>query len=268
VHADSFRRRSHVYPHYAKYFPISIISKHQYTLFQTPQGKHACTPQACTLTRMKLTRCVISPSHFSSYIQMKFFSAPTLGLTLTLLACTAWAACEPTEAIDPATLADELEKLGADSEFSMFSLPKVYEKSIIAADKLTLAPLPVVEGTPNEDARAIFSWVASNTHIVWKLSLFDIEDFTGAHLHLVQNTPDGPIVQHLVPERSEGDFIAPVDIAKGRVYVGSFGISELNDTLGVTSIREFITEYISKNYIYINVHGPENAAILRGFLNA
>ncbi|KAH7622674.1 putative Endoribonuclease YBEY, chloroplastic [Nannochloris sp. 'desiccata'] len=204
--------------------------------------------------------------HSLKLLKMKFFSAYTMGLALALLACTACATSEPTEAIDPGTLVAALERLGADSDFSVFYLPGVDAKSLIAADKLTLAPLPVVEGTPNEDARAIFSWLATDTHIVWKLSLFDIEDFTGAHLHL--NTPAGPIVQHLVPERSEGDFIDPIDIPNSQVYVGYFGTSELQETLGVTSIRQFIREYISQNEIYINVHGPETAAILRGFLNA
>lgn len=216
---------------------------------------------------------------------MKTFSASTLGLALALLACTALATSDTHSMdhlesikIDPSTLMDKLEKLGVDTDFSVFTLPGWDTKGILAADKVTLALLPppdtvavssvreIETENPNENAKAIFSWLATETHIVWKLSLFKIKDFTGAHLHL--NTPEGPIVQHLVPERAEGDFIAPIDIPKFRVYVGSFGISELKSTLGVTSIREFIRDFVSQNEIYVNVHGPGNAAILRGFLNA
>jgi len=225
----------------------------------------------------------------SSYIQMKFFSASTLGLALALLACTACAASEPTMDMDPseptmdmdpseptmdmdpATLEDKLvdafEALGAEIESSVSFLPEVDSKSIIAAESLTLDTLEdAVEGTPNEDAKAIFSWVATKTYIVWKLSLHDIKDFTGAHLHL--GPVPGPIVQHLVPDLAEGDFIDPINIPRAKFYVGSFDISEFGEALEVTSIREFVTDYISENEIYINIHGPETVPILRGFLSA
>ncbi|KAL4540704.1 hypothetical protein Ndes2526B_g03508 [Nannochloris sp. 'desiccata'] len=217
-----------------------------------------------------------------------------MGLALVLLACTATATTEASSALDleVANLVSALKKLGPDTELSAFILPNVNIKGILAVDKITLVPVPdapapavsiappvrvssvreiddkeeVDTPNPNADARAIFSWLATDTHIIWKLSLFDIEDFTGAHLHL--NTPAGPIVQHLVPELAEGDFIAPIDIPDSKLYVGSSDTSELKNTLGVTSIRKFITDFVSQNEIYINVHGPENAAILRGFLNA
>jgi hypothetical protein len=198
---------------------------------------------------------------------MKFFFAATLALAV--LACSARAQAPAPEVVafmDPSTIASKLESLGADKEFSAIDLTGVDAKSIIATDKFTLALLEAA-GELNAEARAIFSWIATNSHIVWKLSLFDIEDFTGAHLHL--NTPEGPIVQHLVPDQEEGDFIAPVDIPQsGRVSVGSFGIEELQETLGVTSIRDFIEQFIIRNEIYINVHGPDTIPILRGFLNA
>jgi hypothetical protein len=202
---------------------------------------------------------------------MKFSS--TVAIALALLACSAYAQ-EPSaetasawSAIDPVVLVDALEAAGPDTEFTVLTLPNVANtKSIIAADKVTLSLLPAA-GPRNQEARAIFSFLATDNAIVWKLSLVDIVGFTGAHLHL--NTPAGPIVQHLVPEISEGDFIPPVNIPKsGRVYVGTFGVSELEQTLGVRSIRQFIREFVSRNEIYINVHGPGNAAILKGFLNA
>jgi hypothetical protein len=215
---------------------------------------------------------------------MKTLSALPLAFALALLACTALATTETSADLDATNLAAALGKLGPDTDFTAFFVPDVDIKGIIAADKVTLTLVPpetpsvgvssvrvssVRELTPtttNQGAKAIFSWLATSSHIVWKLSLFDIEGFTGAHLHL--NTPAGPIVQHLVPSRPDGDFISPLNIPISKVYVGSFGTSELKSTLGVTSIREFITDFISQNEIYINVHGPGNAPILRGFLNA
>jgi hypothetical protein len=194
-------------------------------------------------------------------------SASILGFALALLACIAYAASQPTaEVPDPTALLASLESAGADSEFSVLSLPGINLQNIIAVDKVSLRTLPAAEGTPNANSRSIFSWVATERYISWKLSLFDIEGFTGAHLHL--NTPAGPIVQHLVPEISVGDFIPPTDVRGNRVYTGYFGTSELEKTLGVSSIRQFISDYVSDNEIYVNVHGPTKAAILQGYLNA
>lgn len=228
---------------------------------------------ACTLTSFVTHPLLGYFLPFSSSMQMKFFSACPLGLALALLACTACASSEPTNDMDPTTLKDKLvdafEALGAESEVSVSFLPKVDSKSIIAAERLTLTLVDdAVEGTPNEDAKAIFSWVATETHIAWKLSLFNIEDFTGSHLHLGPEPP-GPIVQNLVPELDEGTFIEPINIPESKFYVGSFDISQIKEELtDVSSIRDFVTDYISEDEIYINVHGPEKVPIIRGFLSA
>lgn len=183
------------------------------------------------------------------------------------------AAVAEAPAVEAMSLAERLvaavESMGPDVELSPVKIPEGWKAPLIfAADKVTLARLPVVNNTTNEKAAAIFSYWATPKHIVWKLTLIKIDNFTGAHLHRV-SPPTNPIVQHLVPKfkPGNGDFISPIDIPKIRVFTGSFGLKELRETLGVTSIKQFLTEFVATNQIFINVHGPGTVPILRGFLN-
>lgn len=205
---------------------------------------------------------------FTAKHTMKSFSAFTLGcLALALLACTAFAASGSATDSDPANLLPALEYAGADDEFSVLSVDAAQSRGIIASDRVTLRLLSAA-GDENSRARAIFSWFATEETFSWRLSLFNIRGFTGAHLHY---DPTGQIIQYLVPERpgSFGDYIEPIDIGRfGRVYRGSFDISYIRDNFGIDSISTFIRDYISDNLIYINVHGPNNEAILQGYLNA
>ncbi len=69
----------------------------------------------------------------------------------------------------------------------------------------------------------------------------------------------------------EGDFIDPIDIPDVDVYTGVFTAeprSELRRALGVTSIRQFLNNYIARNLIYVNVHSFGTVPISRGFPNA
>ena len=71
----------------------------------------------------------------------------------------------------------------------------------------------------------------------------------------------------MVPQYGSGDFVDPTNIGFA-TYTGSFGTTELAQTLKVTSIPQFINDYVSRNQIYVNVHGAGKAAVLQGFLNA
>lgn len=139
---------------------------------------------------------------------------------------------------------------------------------VSASSKIILARLPGVNTTTNDKAAATFSYSATSKHITWKLTLIKVVNFTGSHLHL-ESPPTNPIVVHLVPKLKpgNGDFISPIDIPKIKVYTGSFGILELYETLGVTSIKQFLTKYVATNQIFINVHGPDTNPILSGFLH-
>ena len=168
-----------------------------------------------------------------------------------------------------------VEAMGPEPELSPVRIPDGWKDSwkapfIFAADKITLTRLPFVNETNNDKASAVFSYWATPGHIVWKLTVMKVDNFTGAHLHRDHpGTAIDPIVQHLVPKfkPGRGDFIAPINIKKIRVFVGSFGIEELRRTLGVTSIKQFLTEFVATNQIFVEVHGPNTIPILRGFLN-
>ena len=202
------------------------------------------------------------------------FSKVSLFLAVALLGSLVLVSAQDASGFEPEPKADDLIKLvelaGPDKEYTPFEFPDGFNHSLIlGADKVTLFRLPAANATNNGRASAVFQYIATRDFIVWKLTLRRVANFTGAHLYLdLAGNATDPIVQHLIPpESAPADFIPPVNIPVERVITGSFGIEELEDTLGVTSIAQFLAEFVARNLIYVQVHGPGTVTILRGFLN-
>ena len=118
-------------------------------------------------------------------------SPSSFTLLVAFIGCLAVTSAQDSES---AALLAAVQALAPTTEsFSAQSLSGVNEKNIIGFDRVVLATLPAA-GAANADARAVFSYWATDRTVVWKLVLQKVNSFTGAHLHLNSPPANGPIV--------------------------------------------------------------------------
>lgn len=152
----------------------------------------------------------------------------------------------------------------------------------------SLAPLPgfnsyyrVVLGhalgstSQNAKASGIFEYWPLQDRVVWRLTIRDFVEFTGAHLHYADLAAGNPIVVDLVPSyevamsastvgNTAGEFLSPTSY-KEKTWTGVFGAEQLA-THGISTIQEFFNTWVLSGIIDISVHGPGEVTELIAYL--
>lgn len=127
----------------------------------------------------------------------------------------------------------------------------------------------------NAHASGIFEYWPLEDQVVWRLTIRDFVDFTGAHLHYADLAAGNPIVVDLVPTyevaistggpgNTAGEFLPPTSY-KEKTWTGDFGAEQLA-THGISTIQEFFNTWVLSGIIDISVHGPGEVTELIAYL--